>query len=59
MPGTSDSISHGPHRVLVPLNERSGGFHYNALAKIHQTLIGAGFKHVQSNNGILNALNVI
>ena len=34
------------------LNERSGGFHYNALPKIHQTLIGAGFKHVQSNNRI-------
>jgi len=32
------------------LNEKAGGFHYNALAKIHQTLINAGFKHVQSNN---------
>ena len=30
------------------LNERAG-FHYNALPKIHQTLISAGFKHVQPN----------
>jgi hypothetical protein len=33
------------------LNEKAG-FHYNSLPKIHQTLIKAGFKHVQSNNRI-------
>jgi hypothetical protein len=37
---------------LEILNEKAGGFHYNALPKIHQTLIGAGFNHVQSNNRI-------
>ena len=39
------------------LNEWAGGFHYNALPKIHETLIGAGFKHVQSNNRIHHYLN--
>ena len=34
------------------LDEKAGGFHYNALPKIHQTLISAGFKHVQSNDRI-------
>jgi hypothetical protein len=33
-------------------NEKTGGFHYNGLPKIHQTLINADFKHVQSNNRI-------
>jgi hypothetical protein len=32
------------------LNEKAGGFHYNAPPKIHQMLIGADFKHVQSSN---------
>jgi hypothetical protein len=34
------------------LNEKAGGFHYKALTKIHQTLIGAGFKHIQSSNRV-------
>lgn len=34
------------------LNEKAGGFHYNALPKIHQTLIGAGFRHVQSHDRV-------
>jgi hypothetical protein len=37
---------------LEILNEKAGGLHYNALPKLHQTLINAGFKHVQSNNRI-------
>src|ERR1700730_10455365 len=40
------------NQIVEILNEKAGGFHYNALPKIHQTLIGAGFKHVQSNNRI-------
>jgi hypothetical protein len=38
------------NETVEVLNERAGGLHYNALPKIHQTLISAGFKHVQSNN---------
>jgi hypothetical protein len=34
------------------LKEKTGGFHYNALPKIHQTLISAGFKHVQSHDRV-------
>jgi hypothetical protein len=40
------------NQIVEVLNEKAGGFHYNALPKIHQTPIGAGFKQVQSNNRI-------
>jgi hypothetical protein len=55
-----DQFVEGDHRDLdreinariEVLNERAGGFHYNALPKIHRTLINNGFQHVQSANRI-------
>lgn len=45
-------LASGINESVEVLNERAGGFHYNALPKIHQTLIGAGFRHVQSSNRV-------
>lgn len=50
--GAHQNLERKINESVEVLNEKAGGFHYNALPKIHQTLIGAGFKHVQSYNRI-------